>query len=134
MTITMGKVLSKLAPKAGILALDATSISSDPAVVQAYVDDPLVFHGKTPARLAAEILSTMLHITAEAGKISLPLIILQGGNDILVDPVGAQMLYDAPSSEDKTIKIYDGLSHEVFNEPQRARVLQNVEIWLAEHI
>lgn len=65
-TIMMGKVLSRLAPKMGLLALDVNGISRDPKVVEAYINDPLVFHGKTPARLAAELLSAMLRVTAEA--------------------------------------------------------------------
>jgi acylglycerol lipase len=133
-TITLGKILSVLAPKAGLLALDANGVSRDPEVVAAYVNDPLVFHGKTPARLAAELLKAMLRVTAEVGKISLPFMVVQGGEDRLVDPAGAQMLYDKASSKDKTIKIYEGLHHEVFNEPERARVLKDVETWLAAHV
>jgi alpha-beta hydrolase superfamily lysophospholipase len=133
-TITMGKILSVIAPKAGVLALDVNSISRDPEVVTAYVNDPLVFHGKTPARLAAEFVKTMQHITAEVDKITLPFIVIQSGQDKIVDPAGAQMLYDKAGSKDKTIKIYEGLYHEVFNEPERARVLKDVETWLAAHI
>ncbi|MFH2039267.1 MAG: lysophospholipase [Chloroflexota bacterium] len=133
-TITMSKVLSKLAPKMGVLALDATLISKDPEVVQAYVNDPLVFHDKTPARMGAEMLSAMQRISAEAGKISLPFIVVQGGEDKLVDPAGAQMLYDLADSTDKTLKIYPGLYHEVFNEPERNMVLTDVETWLAAHL
>ena len=58
---------------------------------------------------------------------------MQGVEDKLVDPDGAQMLYDRVGSTDKTIKVYDGLYHEVFNEPERARVLKDVETWLAAH-
>ncbi len=133
-TITMGKILSVVMPKAGVLALDAGAISRDPQVVSTYANDPLVFHGKTPARLAAEMLKAMQRVTAELGKITLPFIAVQGGQDKLVDPAGAQMLYDRASSKDKTIKIYDGLYHEVFNEPERARVLSDVETWLAAHV
>jgi alpha-beta hydrolase superfamily lysophospholipase len=114
--------------------LDATGISRDPEVVKAYVNDPLVFHGKTPARLAAEMLKAMLHVTAEAEKITLPFITLQGSADRLVDPGGAQMVYDKASSKDKTIKIYEGFYHEVFNEQERAVVLKDVETWLKAHI
>lgn len=133
-TITIGKILSLLMPKAGVLALDTSGISRDAEVVAAYVNDPLVFHGKTPARLAAELLKAMLRVTAEADKITLPFIVVQGSEDKLVDPAGAQMLYDKASSKDKAIKIYDGLYHEVFNEPERACVLKDVETWLAAHI
>ncbi|MBE3067588.1 MAG: alpha/beta hydrolase, partial [Chloroflexi bacterium] len=134
MTITMGKILSSIAPKAGILRLDATGLSHDPEVVKAYVNDPLVFHGKTPARLAAEMLKAMLRVTAEAEKITLPFIAMQGSADRLVNPGDAQLLYDKASSKDKSIKIYQGLYHEVFNEPERAVVLKDVETWLKAHV
>ena len=133
-TIMMAKVLSKIAPKVGVMALDVNAISKDPEVVAAYVNDPLVFHGKTPARLGAELLSAMLRVTAEAGVITLPITIVQGAEDGLVEPSGAQMLYDTVSSTDKTLKIYDGLYHEVLNEPEREAVLKDVEDWLNSHL
>jgi alpha-beta hydrolase superfamily lysophospholipase len=134
MTITLGKLLSRIAPKMGVLALDATAISHDPAVVKAYADDPLVFHGKTPARLAAEMLKTMMRVTGETDRITLPIIVVQGSEDKLVDPAGAQMLYDKAGSKDKTLKIYKGLYHEVHNEPERGIMFKDVETWLAIHV
>jgi lysophospholipase len=56
--------------------------------------------------------------------------IVQGGADKLVDPAGAQLLYDRVSSKDKSIRIYESLFHEVFNEPEREQVLNDVEHWL----
>jgi alpha-beta hydrolase superfamily lysophospholipase len=130
----MSKILAKIAPKAGVLALDASTISRDPEVVITYANDPLVFHGKTPARLAAEMLKAMMRVTAEVNTITLPFIVVQGSEDKLVDPGGARMLYDKAASTDKTIKIYEGMYHEVFNEPDRARVLGDVAAWLADHL
>jgi alpha-beta hydrolase superfamily lysophospholipase len=121
-------------PRTGLVQLDANEISRDPAVVQAYVNDPLVYTGKTTARLAAEMLKTMRRVTEEAGTITLPLMIVQGSEDKLVDPAGARMLYKTVSSDDKTLKIYDGLYHEVFNEPEHAEVLGDVEAWLDAHV
>jgi acylglycerol lipase len=133
-TIFMGKLLSVVAPQLGLLSLDVKAISRDPEVVKKYVDDPLVYHSKTPARLAAELLKAMLHVTANADKITLPFIVIQGCSDTLVDPAGAQMLYDRARSADKSIKIYDGLYHEVFNEPEHTQVLKDVETWIAARI
>ena len=133
-TITIGKILSVVTPRAGLVTLDVSGISRDPEVVTAYVNDPLVFHGKTPVRLGAELLKAMLRVRAEAHRITLPLIILQGGGDRLIDSACAQILYDKAGSKDKTVKIYEGLYHEVFNEPERARVLKDVETWLAAHV
>jgi alpha-beta hydrolase superfamily lysophospholipase len=131
--IAMGKALAVLAPKAGMLSLDPRFISRDPAVVDAYIHDDLVCLGKASARLAAELLKTILRVHAEAGKITLPFIALQGTADAIVRPGGARWLFDRAGSKDKTVKIYAGLYHEVFNEPERARVLDDVESWLAAH-
>lgn len=133
-TILMAKVLSKVAPKAGVMAVDPVGVSKDPAVVEAYIQDPLVHHGKISARLGAELLIGMMRITSEVSNIRLPFIVVQGGEDILVDPVGAKMLYEQASSSDKTIRFYEGLHHEVFNEPERLIALKDVEGWLEARV
>ncbi len=132
--ITMGKILSVIAPKTGVLGLDISGISRNPEVVSAYENDPLVFQGKTPARLAAELLKTMIRVTEEVKKITLPFIVVQGSGDAIVDPGGAQLLYDNAGSEDKTLKIYEGAYHEVHNEPEKATMFNDVETWLEGHI
>jgi alpha-beta hydrolase superfamily lysophospholipase len=133
-TILLGKMLSALIPRFGMLVLDANGVSRDPAVVRAYVSDPLVYRGKTTARLSAEMLKAMQSVTGQANKIALPIMILQGGADKLVDPTGAQMLYDMVSSVDKEIRIYDGFYHEVYNDPGHDQVLRDVERWLEAHL
>jgi alpha-beta hydrolase superfamily lysophospholipase len=132
--ICVGNVISVLMPKLGLIGLEAEGVSRDPGVVRAYVSDPLVCRGKVTARLSAELVKAVRLVTAKATKITLPILIVQGGADKLVDPKGAQMLYDAVSSADKTIKIYDGFYHEVFNEPEHDRVLGDVKAWLETHL
>ena len=129
-TILAGKLFSTLMPKLGLLALEADGVSRDPEVVKAYINDPLVYTGKITARLAAELLKAMKSAAAGASKITLPILIAQGSEDRLVDPDGAQMLHDTVGSVDKTLKIYDGLYHEIFNEPEHQKVLGDVEAWL----
>lgn len=133
--IFVGKVISALLPETGLIPLQAEGTSRDPAVMQAYLDDPLVVYpGKMTARLAAELMKAMQRVSAEAGKMTLPILILQGDADRLVNPTGAQMLYDTVSSTDKTLKVYERLYHEVFNEPEHQQVLGDVETWLEAHL
>jgi len=133
-TIFAGKIFSVLLPKIGLIGLDVNGVSRDPSVVRGYVEDPLVHTGKTTARLAAEILGAMKRIPEIAAQITLPILLIQGGADRLVDPEGAQMLFETVQSSDKTIKIYEGLYHEIFNEPERDQVLSDVEEWLENHL
>ena len=132
-TIVMAKVLSAISPKMGVQSLPSADLSHDKAVVEAYDNDPLVYRGKVTARLAAEMLSTMSKVEAQLPSITLPLLILQGSDDRLVNQAGARILYEKAGSKDKTLKIYDGFYHEVHNEPGNAKVFADIEAWLASH-
>ena len=134
MTVTMSRLLSKVAPKFGVTALDPNSISKDRQVVEDYINDPLVYNGKITARLGTEMLKSMLRVESEAETIRLPVLIVQGGADTMVDPEGARMLYDRIGSTEKTLKVFDDLFHEVFNEPEHPAVLAFTEGWLATQI
>ena len=123
-----------LLPKMGISVLDASAISQDKAVVDAYVNDPLVYRGKIRARFGAEVLNTMQKLPCQMPKINLPILIMHGTADRLSDPEGSQMLYDRVNSRDKTLKLYEGFYHEIFNEPGREQVFADMEDWLATHI
>lgn len=134
LTVFLGRLMSNLVPRLGLMAVDAQGVSRDPAVVRAYDSDPLVYRGKATARLGAELLRAMKRVEAEMGAIRLPVLFLQGSEDILVDPAGTRMLYEGVSSTDKALKVYDGLYHEVHNEPEREQVLADVEAWLESRL
>jgi acylglycerol lipase len=132
-TVILAKVMSLLAPKMGFTDLDASGVSRDPEVVKAYVNDPLVFHGKTPARLGVECLKAMQHAVPLLGSITLPLLAIQGSADKLADPTSAQLVYDRVGSTDKSLKVYPGCYHEVHNEPERMQLFKDLEAWLKAH-
>ncbi len=132
--IFLGKLLSVVLPAFGLTRQLSDGVSRDPEVVKAYIHDPLVtYPGKVTARLGAEIFNAMQRIRAEAGAIALPILLVQGSADRLVDPAGAQMLYEKAGSPDKTLHVYKGLYHEIMNEPEREQVLEDIATWLATH-
>jgi alpha-beta hydrolase superfamily lysophospholipase len=133
-TVFIAKILGTLMPRLGLVETVPEEVCRDPAVVQAYISDPLVYKGKTTARLAAEVLKAVKRISREAGKITLPILILQGGADLIVNPAGAQMLYDSVSSADKETSTYGGLYHEIHNEPEHFKVLLDIEVWILEQM
>ena len=132
--ILAARVLSAVAPKVGVSAIDASAVSQDPAVVDAYVNDPLVYRGKVRARLGAEFLRTLQALPELMPQISLPILIMHGKADRLSDPEGSRMLYERVASRDKTLRLYEGFYHEIFNEPGRGQVFADMEAWLAAHV
>lgn len=127
-------LLSVILPKLPVLKLGSADISKDPEVVKAYDEDPLNYRGGILARTGAEALGATKTISAHAGAISLPILIMHGELDKLADVKGSEMLYAKVSSEDKTLKIYDGLYHEILNEPERDLVKADIITWLDAHI
>jgi acylglycerol lipase len=128
-------VLSALVPNLGVVALDADQkISRDPDVVRAYQADPLVYHGKVKARTGAEMLVMMAGLPARLPQLSMPLLLLHGTDDEICALAGSAMVHDAVSSPDKTLRQYQGLYHEVFNEPEREAILTDLVSWLDQHL
>jgi len=128
------RLVSWLAPTAPLLGLDPSGVSRDPDVVAAYVRDPLVHHGKSTARLIVELTAAMQAGLAEAPTIELPLLLMHGEADKLTSPSGSQALYERVRSTDKTLRLYPGLYHEIFNEPERDQVLGEMSAWLEAHL
>jgi alpha-beta hydrolase superfamily lysophospholipase len=128
------RFLSLVAPRSGAMQLDANGVSRDREVVAQYCSDPLVHHGKMSARKVTELFRKMRLVQAEAAQITLPLLVLHGGEDSMASPKGAQFLYDNAASADKTLKIYPGLYHEIFNEPEREAVFRDLLDWCEQRI
>ncbi len=128
--IIVARILSLLLPKMGLDVINASAISQDKTVVDAYVNDPLVYRGKIRARLGAELIKTMQKLPCQMTEINLPILIMHGTADRLSDSEGSQMLYERVSSRDKTLKLYEGFYHEIFNEPGREQVFADMEAWL----
>lgn len=127
-------VLSALTPQLGVTSLPVDRISRDREVVAAYENDPLVHHGAVPARTGAELLATATALPGRLGRLTVPVLLLHGGDDGLAAPSGSRMVHDAVASTDKTLHRYEGLYHEVFNEPERDRVLTDLVTWLEAHL
>ena len=132
-TVRAGRLLSRVAANLPVAALRLDAVSRDPAVVQAYRDDPLVHLGRVRARTASEILDAIEAVQHDIGSLRLPLLCVQGTIDLLVDPGAASWVDAHAGSEDHTLHVYEGLYHEVFNEPEREAVLDDVAAWLGAH-
>ncbi|WP_439106575.1 alpha/beta hydrolase [Congregibacter sp.] len=132
--IFINKILATIVPKFGALQLDASQVSRDAEVVRRYQEDPLVHSGKTSARLLAELFDAMGNLEKRRGEISLPVLVMHGEGDVMAAARGSQHFFDSVGSSDKTLRLYPGLYHEIFNEPEQAKVLGELCDWLDAHI
>ena len=127
-----GRVLSIVAPKLGVVGIDSTAVSRDPQVVEDYDADPLNYHGKLPARTVGELTSAIDGYPEAVKAFKLPMLVMHGTADRLTPIAGSEMVVAHAASEDKTFKRYDGLFHEILNEPERQQVLDDIAAWLDE--
>ena len=130
----VGRALSVVAPRTPLIAIDATLVSRDAAVVEAYISDPLVHHGKLPARTAAQLADAVESLPATVGAITVPALILYGTADGLAPPAGSVMLGERIGAADKAVTAYEGLLHEILNEPERDAVLADIVAWLGARV
>ena len=133
MTIA-AKVLGVLMPGLPVQELDVEAISRDPAVVAAYNEDPLVYHGKVPAGVGRALLEVGETMPQRAPALTAPLLVVHGDADRLIPVDGSRRLVECVGSTDVELKVYPGLYHEVFNEPERAQVLGDVVSWILQRL
>jgi acylglycerol lipase len=109
--------------------LSSAMLSRDPEVIRAYENDPLVYRGPIPTGFA---MGGMLgNLYDMVPQIKLPALIMAGNGGL--DGARSRVLYERIGSEDKTLKLYEGLLHEIFNEPEHPQVMADLEKWLEVH-
>jgi alpha-beta hydrolase superfamily lysophospholipase len=132
--IAAGRLLARIAPELGVLRLPLDKISRDPGVVAAFLADPWVHPRRIRARLGAEMLRAMDEVESGLPGLTLPVLVMQGSADRLVDPSAAEYVHSRVGSRDRSVRIYPGLYHEILNEPEREQVLDDLLEWLERQL
>lgn len=123
-------VLPKIAPNLRVgNGLDASLISHDPAVVAAYLADPLV-HDRISGRLARFIADAGPATVALASQWQVPTLLMYAGADKLVNPAGSRAFVTQAPPQVVAARCFDGLRHEIFNELQPEPVFAALRQWL----
>ena len=123
-------VLSRLAPNLSLgNGLKPDWISRDPAVVKAYLADPLV-HDRITPKLARFIADGGTFVRARAAQWRVPTLLLYAGADRCVAPAGSAAFAAAAPPDRLTACAFPPLFHEIFNEPEQAEVFAALAAWL----
>jgi len=129
---TLLSVLGPLAPRLVVgNGLNPKGISRDPAVVRAYVGDPLVHDRVTPL-LVRFIVEAGELVRALAPQWAVPTLLMWAGADRCVAPAGSAAFAAAAPSGRLTHTCYPQMAHEIFNEPERELPMAELTRWLAE--
>ncbi len=131
--VTLARTLGRLFP--GVTqpnGLDPADLSHDPEVVHAYETDPLV-HDRISAGLFLAAYQAGLWALENAARLRIPLLLMHGTADRLTS-AEASAEFAARAGERCTLQLWEGLYHEVHNEPQKAEVLASVIRWIEDHL
>ncbi len=132
-TVAIGRLLARVAPKLGVYGVDADGVSRDRKEVRKYVEDPLNFHGRLPAKTVAELGNEVESFQTRVARITVPTLIMYSSTDPIVAPDGSHMLAEEIGSDDVTLRDWPGLLHEILNEPERDEVIAEIADWLDAH-
>jgi len=130
-TKTLGRLLGRYAPNLPLARINPKLVSRDPTVCRDYAEDPLVYHGRIPAGVVAQFLALTESLPGDVGEVRLPTLLQYGTADRLVSPAGSEMIQQRIGSEDLTVTAYNGLAHELLNEPEQQQVLDQICGWVA---
>jgi alpha-beta hydrolase superfamily lysophospholipase len=123
----LAPVAARIAPTVALAnSLDGALLSRDPNVAEAYFADPLVITRST-FRLGAHVFAEMDRLNSELSNLDVPTLVIHGGDDRLVATSCTEPLGEVDCVERK---VYDGLRHETFNEPEGPEVVADVVAWL----
>jgi lysophospholipase len=131
---TLLKPAVALMSGARLIKLEPVGVSRDPAVVAAYERDPLVFHGRMPFNILHALVQAIHDCIEGLPDLRLPYLVLHGGADVLAHVSAVEVVRAGCASPDLTIKVYEGLHHEIHNEPEQAAVLGDVVVWMDKRV
>lgn len=134
MLVRISRVLEVVAPWAPVARVNPEYVSRDAAVVQTYIADPFVFHGKINAKTGAQINAAVERAQQNLDRINAPAYILHGTADRLAPPASSTLLHEGIGSSDRTLRLYDGGYHELFNDQDRQQVLDEIGEWLRQKL
>lgn len=124
-------ILAKVVPTLAIPnPVNGEHLSRDPAVAEAYFADPLV-HTKSTVGFGARAFKEIDRLNAELSGLTVPTLVVHGGDDVLVRTASSEPLGELPNVERK---VYEGLRHETLNEPEGPEVVADLVTWISAHL
>ncbi|RLN86502.1 hypothetical protein BBJ28_00003708 [Nothophytophthora sp. Chile5] len=132
--------LSLLLPRAHVLSgVDYELLCRDPGFLGDFETDPLATKSDLTARTGQQILSAMIRLKhdkrtgqKDSAICQLAMLFLAGSEDKIADQNATQHFFDRLANRDKEFKVFEGVFHCVYEDPERDDVLAHLTHWLRE--
>lgn len=125
------KALARVAPRLKIpVPVPVAELSNDPEIGRAYLADPLI-QRKGSLSGFAEFFVAQARVNATLGRLTIPTLVVHGGSDVIVPTACTEPLDDRPGVNRI---VYEGMRHELHNEPDGARVLTDMVSWVKDRL
>jgi alpha-beta hydrolase superfamily lysophospholipase len=128
------RLISLPFPTMPVPRTEGDDLSTDPAIDTQFAADPLCYHGKTRLRTVSEIVHGGKDALRRAPTLTIPLLAMNGALDPIVSPTGTEEFERRAGSTDKTLRIWSGMKHEIFNEVDGDGVIDYTIDWLNARI
>lgn len=126
---------ARLAPDAPVLSTPHADFSASREVIAEMGRDPLIHQANGPARTARAAIDGVARVWAGASQLTAPLLAVHGTADKVTAPSGSRDLVARAGGDDRTLRLYDGLNHDLLHEPGGGaeRVASDIRAWLDAH-
>lgn len=132
--VLLSRLLSRIWPRFSLdRRLNAGLLSRDQEVVQQSRSDPMM-HGQCSARWATEVLDTISRVKSQVSKVAIPVLFLHGEADQVNLAEGTRYLFNSVAIEDKALRLYPGMYHELHNDTDHEQVMADVRSWIEQHL
>ena len=122
-----------LLPRSNRYELDLARFSNEQRVVESLQNDALIYKDKATASTAGEVLRASDELDRRATDLNVPLLVLLGSEDKIINPAPVRSLHERAATSDKKLQTYEGLSHTLFHGSGRNVVINDVADWIGAH-
>ncbi|MCB0418127.1 MAG: lysophospholipase [Bdellovibrionales bacterium] len=128
--ITVGKALSRLFPTFAMpKTAPPTGVSRDPAVVEAFLKDPLSTHSNT-LRQGTEILKALPDTLEQVDQFKCPVFMVHGTHDTIINFEGSFEIFKRIPTPYKCFHVVPGGFHEAHNDYGKEAYFADLGRWL----
>jgi alpha-beta hydrolase superfamily lysophospholipase len=113
--------------------IDYRDLTHDRTVTEEYERDVLR-HDQISVGLFVEMAATIEYVKNNIDRFKSPVFVQQAGDERIVSRKATEWVFEKIGASDKTLKIYEDMLHEIYNEIGRATVFSDLATWLEAHL